>query len=386
MRWLIACDKFKEALSAQEVCEQIARGLQQADGLSAFSIDCCPLSDGGDGFLQVMHKAGGSQWQHSSCHNALLRPHEATWLWLPNEQTAFIEVAAAAGLAAIPASKRNPQQSSSYGVGELIRAAIKQGARRIYVGIGGSASHDLGLGLAAALGVRFFNHEGNTFIPTAHSLHEVERIEMPANSLPHNCHIVALCDVQNPLTGAEGAAFTYALQKGFSKEELPQLEAHTRQAIERIATVCPHAQEAACLVGSGAGGGIAFGLHVFFDAPLMAGAPWIAQRLNFGTRLQQADVVITAEGKLDRQSHFGKVTHFVGHEAQKQGKLCVAFCGSCEVSMSEKLPYDYVCSILPAPMSLEEALTQTAQHLQAAAFQLGKLMTNDKLRGLFLKK
>ncbi|WP_051633162.1 glycerate kinase [Thermonema rossianum] len=386
MRWLIACDKFKEALSAQEVCEQIALGLQQADTLSAFSIDCCPLSDGGDGFLQVMHKAVGGEWQRSACHDALLQPHEAMWLWLPNEQTAFIEVAAAAGLAAIPAGRRNPHQSSSYGVGELIRAAVKQGARHIYVGIGGSASHDLGLGLAAALGVRFFNAQQKTFIPTAHTLQQIERVEVPGVLIPPHCRIEAICDVQNPLVGNEGAAFTYALQKGFRQEELSQLEAHTQQAVNCLASACPQARTIAQQTGSGAGGGIAFGLAVFLGAPLTAGVAWIAEKVGFARRLQQADIVITGEGKLDNQSRFGKVTHFVGHEAQKQGKLCAVFCGSCELSISGNHPYDYVCSILPAPMSLEEALAQTADHLHAAAFQFGKLMTNGKLRSLLLKK
>lgn len=386
MRWLIACDKFKEALSAREVCEQIALGLQQADVLSAFSIDCCPLSDGGDGFLAVMHEAVNGEWQRTPCHNALMQKHEAPWLWLPQEKTALIEVAATAGIAAIPRAQRNPHQSSSYGVGELIRAAIRQGARRICVGIGGSASHDLGLGLAAALGVRFFNHEGHAFIPVASTLHEITHIEVPEGIIPAGCRIEAICDVQNPLTGSEGAAFTYALQKGFLKEELPLLEQYTLQAVEKIKEVCPEAPEVAKQAGSGAGGGIAFGLHIFAGATRMPGVSWVAGHVDFQQRLQQADLIITGEGKLDNQSSFGKVAHFVGCETQKQHKLCIALCGSYELLSPGNYPFDYVSSILPGPMPLEQALKHTAEYLRAKSFLLGKLMATDKLHRLFLKK
>lgn len=374
MRWLIACDKFKRALSALEACQYIRAGLEHAlPAIQHNDIDLCPLSDGGDGFLQVIAPVVGAEFVYSTCQHADGQLHQAPWLWDASRQTAYIEVAAAVGLASLPGRRRHAWSASSYGVGQLIQEALSKGARQIYVGIGGSSSHDLGLGLACALGINFFDEHGNSFLPTANKLGHLRHVAH-RGVLPPGCKLTALYDVSNPLLGEKGAAMVYASQKGIAKEDLAELERLSRQAVERLSGQFAQANTLAYTAGSGAGGGLAFGMALLLGARLQSGIEWVAERLNLAQRIEQAQYVITGEGSFSPEEHLGKVTQYVGRLCRQKGKICIVLCGSSQAlaKTSVQTDFDLVMPINRQLLKHEEALSQTGNNLYESAFWVGR--------------
>lgn len=377
MRILIAPDKFKGSLSAIQAAEAIARGFMQV-----FSESTCillPLADGGEGLLDAFKENGNFTLKDTTVQDALGRPATASWLLKKESSdiTAIIESSQANGLWRIAAPDLNPARSSTYGVGQLIREAISEGATQILIGIGGSATNDAGVGLAAALGCKFLDESGKPLEPIPeHFLHIVSIDSTQLIAIPP---IRVACDVKNPLFGARGATRVYGPQKGIAPENLDRAEAGL-QHVAKIAAA--HFQnDFSEYQGAGAAGGLGFGLMTFCGATLESGFDCIASTLNAEQQIADADLVITAEGSLDSQTLEGKTPIGVSQLARKHSIPVYALAG--KISDEDQLHehFDGMDSILKPGISLEHAIANAPVLLEQAAKRLAESISlNSKIR------
>jgi glycerate kinase len=384
MRVLIAFDKFKGALGAPEACAAVAELLRRAR--PSWELDVAPLADGGDGFCRILTQAAAGVLREEQVSTTLFSssaPAEAravplgwvelerlpaparTRLELPPSarRLALVEMAAVNGLAQLPPAQRDVWRSSTRGTGELIARAAAAGADAVLLGVGGSATSDLGLGALAALGWRFEDRTGAAIDPPLPSLWpQIARIAGATPALPP---LRIACDVQNPLLGPQGAAAIYGPQKGLQPADLPRFEAEA----ERLAQlVCAHARRELDVLqqpGAGAAGGIAFGLAVGANARLVAGFELVAEWLELSARLERADLVISGEGRFDATSLAGKGPGTLAREAARRGRRCVIFAGSVEDALAPGEGVELL-AISPAQLPLEAALRSTPEHLSRA--------------------
>lgn len=318
MKFLIAPDKFKGSLSAAEVAQQIAAGIR--DVLPDGVLDIAPIADGGEGTADVICRARGGEWITCEAHDPFGRRIEARYVWLRESEAAVIEMSEAAGMRRTP--YRDVLRATTFGVGEMIVDASRRGAREIIIGLGGSATNDGGVGMARALGFRFFGGDYELTDGPA-ELGSLTRI-LPPDQL-HLPKIVAVADVQNPLTGERGAARMFSPQKGATAEQVELLD----RALARLASVaardlgCDHRAAAS----AGAAGGLGFGLATFCGAELRSGFDLIAEAVDLPRRIAHADVVITGEGRLDSQTLEGKAPARVAELARAAGKRVFAIVG-----------------------------------------------------------
>lgn len=370
MEILIAPDKFKDALTAPEVCKALEKGILEA--LPQASCKLLPLADGGEGTALLLTKyAKGSNYT-AKVHDPLLHLIDASWGYNGLKKQAFIELAEASGLRLLTPDDRNPLNTTTYGTGELIALALEKGAREITLGLGGSATHDGGTGMAAALGYRFYGASGKLIPrPCGRDLPHIKHINTDqVNPLFRNCRVMAACDVDNPLTGPNGAAYTFAAQKGAVDDELPYLEDGLRKLAELIKTALGVAVED--IPASGAAGGAGAGVLAFLHGRLENGARLILSQSGFSKKLQEAELLITGEGKLDASSLQGKLLSSLCREAKEQRKKVIVFCGSSSLNPEEleKAKQGGIHAIIPISSeqeSLEEALKNTRLNLQQAA-------------------
>ena len=377
MRILIAPDKFKGSLSAKQAAEAIARGFMQV-----FSESTCillPLADGGEGLLDAFKENGNFTLKDTAVQDALGRPATASWLLKEeaSDVTAIIESSQANGLWRIAAPDLNPARSSTYGVGQLIREAISEGATQILIGIGGSATNDAGVGLAAALGCRFLDKSGKPLEPIPEHFLNIASID--STQLIAIPSIRVACDVKNPLLGARGATRVYGPQKGVSPENLAQAEA----GLEHVAKIAAaHFQnDFSEYQGAGAAGGLGFGLMTFCGATLESGFDCIAKTLDAETQISAADIVITAEGSLDSQSLEGKTPIGVSQLARKHSIPVYALAG--KISDEDQLHehFDGMDSILKPSITLEHAIANAPVLLEQAAKRLAESISlNSKFK------
>ena len=322
MRVLVAPDSFSGTLSAIAAAEAIADGWRRQR--PADDIICAPMSDGGEGLLAVVEAATPTAKRHTTeVANARGYAIDAAWLELP-DGTAVIESAEACGLSALPPTQRNPRLATTYGVGQLVAAAVSAGATKVIVGLGGSATVDGGAGMATALGHRLLREDGNGVKVGGEYLALLERI-VPTQ--PPNGEIIAAADVTAALLGDNGAVAGFARQKGATDEDLPLLE----QALTQFADVAERVLDSGPwrdLAGTGAAGGLGFGLAAFAGAQLQPGAALVAELVNLAAAIAEADLVITGEGRLDLWSAAGKVPGHVAETARKHGKPVLAVVGS----------------------------------------------------------
>ncbi len=324
MRILIAPDKFKGSLGARAVGEALAAGVREA--LPAAEVEICPLADGGEGTAEVICFALAAEWVPCPTHDALGRPVESGYGWVASSRRAIMEMSAAAGLFRLTAEERDPLRASTHGVGEMVRAAAERGAKEIILGLGGSATNDGGFGLARALGYRFFAADGRELAGPVAELEELARITSPDDlQLPP---IVAACDVRNPLLGSDGATRTFGPQKGATPEKMEILErALTRLAEVAAATFgCDHR----AAPSAGAAGGLGFGLLTFCEAEVRSGFEVVAELIGLREKIARAAIIITGEGKLDRQTLSGKAPAGVAQLARAAGKRVFAVVGQAE--------------------------------------------------------
>ena len=303
MRVLVAPQEFKGSLTAAEAAEAIGAGVRLA--LPGVEVDLLPLSDGGPGFVDAMEAALGGTLQTSPAGDPLGRQVAARWLLAP-DGTAYVEAAQANGLLHLWPDELAPLEASTHGVGELLLAAAIEGAARIIVGVGGSATTDGGVGMAQALGARLAFSPGWTLLRGGGSLPALESIRWTRPELLAGIPITVATDVTNPLHGPSGAAAVFALQKGASDGEVELLERGLKrftEVVERDLGV-----RLGDLAGGGAAGGLAAGMYAFLGATIESGFDVVADATGFGERLSRADLVITGEGSFDDQSRQGKTT------------------------------------------------------------------------------
>ena len=357
MRILLASDKFKGALSAQGVAHSCEKALKRVFPGAVF--DACPIADGGEGTTEAMVAALGGDWRETMVLDAQARPRLARFGWVPAANVAILEMSAASGLAQVLDLPLQPARATTFGTGEMLLAAIASGARRVIIGIGGSATNDGGLGVAIALGWRFFRADGTPFQPTLGDVLEAVRIERPARPLPE---ILVACDVDNPLLGPRGATRVYGPQKGVA--DFAWFEARLAH-LARLAADCT-GQDHQHAPGAGAAGGLGFGLMAFAEGRLTSGFELVAQQVGLAERVRQADLVFTGEGRLDEQSLQGKGPVGVARLAKSLGKKVVGVAGSVADAPELRDCFDLLIGIKPPEMPLPEAMRRTDELIGAA--------------------
>lgn len=339
MKVICAPDSFKGSLSAASAAVHMAQGVQRT--CSDVEVDVCPISDGGEGFIETIVGACDASYRIHTVAGPLGEPLEARWLWMNDDrQTTVIEMAEAAGLLRLNDDQRDPTRTTTYGVGQLIRAALHAGAKRILVGVGGSATHDGGCGMASALGARFFDHnEREISLPgpglapgvtpglTGGQLTQIERIDLTQLE-PKLCEveIIIASDVANPLTGPDGAAHVYAPQKGAASKQVEQLDA----GLAHLAKLWREQlnQDVEQAPGAGAAGGLGAGLMVFCRARMQSGVSLVLDLVGFDRRVAECDFCLTGEGRIDSQTLSGKAILGVAQAAAKRNVPTIALCGS----------------------------------------------------------
>lgn len=335
MKVVIAPDSFKESLSALEVARAIADGVREVEGDAV--VDLCPMADGGEGTLDAMVAATGGMFRTAVVLGPLGESREARFGLIDDGATAVIEIAEAAGLGLVRREERDPLRASTFGVGQLIRAALDGGSEgpgrpggvdRMIVGIGGSATTDGGAGCAQALGVVFFDAAGRVCADglAGGDLRDIRRVDLGArHPRVGRCEILVACDVTNPLTGPDGAAAVYGPQKGATP---PMVHALDRNLAHLAAVVREHVGvDVEDLPGAGAAGGLGAGLVAFAGARLCSGVEIVADAVGLADRVRGADLVITGEGRFDAQSASGKTAAGVARVADEAGVPCICIPG-----------------------------------------------------------
>ncbi len=335
MRILIAPDKFKDCRSAARVAEVLAGAFADVEPTAV--ADRCPLSDGGEGFVETMIAATGGRMLSVRVTGPLPDMKvDAAFGMLGDGKTAVIEMAAASGLALLSPSQRNPMHTTTFGTGELILAALDAGAEQILLGIGGSATNDGGLGAAQACGLPILMNDGEPVSPTdpltAADLQRVMFIKHGRGSRVDRVPITVACDVTNPLLGPNGASGIYGPQKGASPQQIDQLESWLSGLVRRTNTL-----DTANAPGAGAAGGLGWGLLSFFNARLRPGIEIVLDATGFQDRLNRADLCITGEGKFDASSLEGKVVGAVLNLAEKANVPCIIIAGNAQAQSSARL-------------------------------------------------
>ena len=323
---LLAPDSFKESLSATEVCRALARGILAVN--PKIVIKSIPLSDGGEGFLDVFSQNLTGKMHTVTVKNPIDKPIQANYYEISKTNTAIIEMAQASALTLIPLSERNPFKTTSFGTGQLIMAALNRGFRRFIIGVGGSATTDGGAGMAQALGVCFFDQNNQELTkPMNGQLIGICRRIMLDNLHPaiRESRFVVACDVQNPLLGQNGAVYTYSSQKGASERDLPILEQNLESFFDLVENSV--SRKVRDLPGAGAAGGMSAGLAAFLNARLERGIDCVLNEINFNASLKQADFVVTGEGQIEAQTFQGKTVMGVVNRARKRGIPIIAVAG-----------------------------------------------------------
>lgn len=330
MNILVVPDGFKDSLSSLQVGEAITAGIKTVNpNINTTSIYA---SDGGDGFLNaVKHYKPELELVQNVSVDPLGRNIVAGYLYDSNSQTAYLELAAASGIELLKEAERLVMETSTVGTGMQIQEAIARGAQQIFIGLGGSATNDAAIGLASVLGFQFLDAEGNKLKPCGKNLAKINRIKT-SESLPENLSIIAVNDVQNPLFGPTGAAYTYAKQKGASPKDIQELDAglkHLDQIVQQELGIA-----AANTEGAGAAGGTAYGLKVFFNASFVSGTKFILGLSDFYQVLESntVDFIITGEGCIDHQTAHGKLIQGLILEGKQRNIPVLAVCGKLNLS------------------------------------------------------
>ena len=368
MKIVIAPNALKGCLTAAQAAEALARGVARASPDSA--IVQVPVADGGDGLAEVLVDALHGVERTVVVTGPLGDQVSASFCYAPARQLAAIEMATASGLALLAKDRLNPLLTTTLGTGELIKAALDLEVSHLIVGIGGSATNDGGVGMAAALGARFLDRNGQPVEPVGGALATIQRIDLSdLDPRLAGMRIEVICDVDNPLLGERGAAQVYSPQKGATPEQVRSLDAglaHLAAVIERDLGL-----DVRDLPGAGAAGGLGAGLKAFLKADLRRGVDLVLDLVGLNEQLRGADLVLTAEGQIDFQTTFSKAPAGVAERARAHGVPCIAIAGSIGSGLTalHELGIDAVFSLCPGPVSLEQALAAGGDYLAAVAEQ-----------------
>lgn len=351
----VAIDSFKGSLSTTQAGEAVKEGI-----LSVFSdatVDVRPLADGGEGTVDAIVSAMGGDMIEVSVSDPLGRQITATYGMIPDTRTAIIEMSAAAGITLIDATERNPLNTTTFGVGEMIADAIDRGCRRFIVGIGGSATNDGGVGMLEALGFEFFDREGKHIARCGEGLKDIVKISKD-NALAElkECEFFVACDVKNVLCGANGCSAIYGPQKGATKDMIKDMDLWLGRYAILTRAVFPDAD--ATYPGTGAAGGLGFAFLSYLNATLESGVDLVIRETGLEEYIKNSDIVVTGEGRLDGQSYMGKAPIGVARFAKKYGKPVIAFSGCVTDDAVECNNHgiDAFFPVLRTPCTLEEAM------------------------------
>jgi len=365
VRILIAPDKFKGALNAREIAENIAAGL--LDIFPDAQIELVLMADGGEGTVEAICDARGCSWLECKAHDPLGREIKARYGWIDRERLAVMEMSEAAGMRRLSESERDPIRATTFGVGEMILDASKRGAKEIVIGLGGSATNDGGFGMARALGFRFdFQQEHEHEDIRVTDLLKLKRIEKPRHfELPK---IIAAVDVKNPLLGENGATRVFGPQKGASKGDLDKLDRALRKLADIVAR--EFGFDYRNQAGAGAAGGLGLGLVSFCGATIRPGFEVVAEAVGLESKMKEADLVITGEGSLDRQTLEGKTPAGVARLARKLRKPVFAVVGRASDDREVRELFDGIYQNARPGMSQQENMKRAAELLRENAREL----------------
>lgn len=374
-KYVLIPDSFKGTLSSSQICRILSDAIRELD--AGAEICAIPVADGGEGTADAFLAAVGGERMEVACQGPYNEPIRAYYAMLP-DQTAVVEVAAAAGLPMV-GERRNPEMTTTYGTGQMIAHALHHGARRVVIGLGGSATNDGGCGAAAALGITFYNAEGKPFVPTGGTLGEIEQISTEnMDKAVRQVPFITMCDIDNPLCGPAGASAVFGPQKGADAAMVTRLDSGLRHLAEIVRRDL--GKDILQLPGSGAAGGFGGGSVAFFDSRLQMGIDTVLNLTEFDRRAADADLVITGEGKLDSQSLRGKVVIGVARRAKKLGVPVIALVGACDREI-EDVYAQGVCGVFPinpAPEPFEVVRKQSEENLRFTARNFIRFVTSLK--------
>jgi glycerate 2-kinase len=369
---IIATDSFKGSLTSIEAARTIERGILKADANALISI--VPMADGGEGTVEALVTAMGGEFVQHEVIGPLGEIVTAAYGILEDGITGVIEVAAASGITLIPEDKRNPLKTTSYGTGELIIKALDKGCTKLIIGLGGSGTNDGGMGIAQALGVRFYDNKDGEFGLGGEQLQKIHKIDMSGyDRRLESTEITIICDVNNPLCGPNGASYIFGPQKGATLEMVEMLD---RGLENYAAKIEEYLNRGICEIpGAGAAGGIGGGLCAFTKGKLKSGVQTIIQTTGLEEKVKNAHLVITGEGKTDKQTLYGKVPYGIGNVAKKYSIPVICLSGSLQEGYENLYEEGItgVFSIINKPMSLMEAMEQAESLLEQGAANLIRL-------------
>lgn len=364
--FVLAPDSFKESMSAEQACQAMQRGV-----LQVFPDACCiavPMADGGEGTVEALLRSLDGQGITCMVTGPLVTQQVSTYFAIVDYgRTAVLEMAKANGIHLLESSQRNPMLTSTYGTGEMIRQALDLGVSKIIIGLGGSVTNDGGAGMAQALGVQFFNSTGEAIQVCGDNLDQINQIDISQlDARLKKTEILIASDVNNPLCGPNGASAIFGPQKGATPEMVQQLDLnlnHYANLVEASLGI-----SIKNVAGSGAAGGLGFGLMAFAGAKLQSGVELIIEQSRLAEKIAQADYVLTGEGKIDSQTALGKTPFGVAQVAQQFNKPVLAFAGLVGEGIESLFDagFSQIVGINPPDCSLEEALKNGEVNLEKA--------------------
>jgi glycerate 2-kinase len=380
MKVILAPDSYKDALPAPEAAQALAAGVRRA--CPAARLDECPMGDGGEGTLAALLAATGAKRIEQEVRDALGRPCVAAWGWHQATRTAYIELAEASGLQRLNPDERRALHTTTYGVGQLVQAALDRGAQRALLMLGGSATNDAGAGMLQALGARLLDAKGQPLPLGGAALSKLASVELDGlDPRLSALSFSAAVDVDNPLLGPRGASAVFGPQKGATPEQVAMLDA----ALEHFAD-CAEAvlgEDHRELPGAGAAGGMGFAARAFLGAKLCPGIELVMDQVGFDERLTDADLVITGEGQLDGQSLAGKTPIGIARRARAHGVPVVVLAGSLgegwQAAHAEGVTAAF--ALADGPMALEEALGRCAELLTARSESITRIFLAGRSSG-----
>lgn len=375
MRVVVAIDSFKGSLSSLQAGSAVKEAICRLDGNAEVLVK--PLADGGEGTVEALAEGYDSEIIEVMVKGPVLNPVAAKYCILKDTNTAVIEMASASGITLISPAERNPLETTTYGVGELIKDAIEKGCKRFIVGIGGSVTNDGGAGMLTALGYEFLDKNNTPIALGAKGLKDLYRIKCD-NVIPQlkECHFHIACDVTNPLCGENGCSAVYGPQKGATADMIQDMDAWLSNYAQIATTVSSKADKDCA--GAGAAGGLGFAFLSFTNAVLKSGIEIVLEETNMENAIKTADIVVTGEGRLDSQTVMGKAPSGVAKLAKKYGKKVIAFSGCVteDAEVCNAHGIDAFFPIVRGVTTLEEALDMdnAYKNLTATAYQVFRLL------------
>ena len=379
MEITIAIDSFKGSLSTFEAANAAAEGIKRV--YEDAKINLSPIADGGEGTLDAIISAKGGRLKSVVVSDPLGKRINAEYGIIDSERLAVIEMARAAGLTLLEVSERNPLYTTTYGVGELILDAIKEGCRDFVIGIGGSATNDGGVGMLSALGLKFLDAEGKEIKPCAAGLKELANISTDGMAKElSDCHFLVACDVKNPLCGENGASAVYGPQKGADENSVKQMDSYLYHYAELTKNINPLSDANA--EGAGAAGGLGFAFLSYLSAELSSGIDIVIKKTGLEALIERSDLVFTGEGRLDAQSAMGKAPVGIAKLAKKHGKPVIALSGCIGdgATLCHSHGIDALFPIVRSPITLAEAMDKATatKNLADTAEQIARLVKTFK--------